>query len=172
MDLLLIRHAKAGERDPATWPDDDLRPLARDGVTEMRAVLKSMKKLGVSFDFLVSSPLIRARQTADLVAEGFAWKEPPQESDALRSGCTVQQVIGLLEKFPRDATVALVGHEPDFSRIAAQLIGKSGDAAIDLKKGGTIGISFAGQPARGGGRLEFVLKPGQLRKLGRGGAKR
>src|SRR5512141_777333 len=107
MDLLMIRHAKAGERDPQTWPDDDLRPLTKEGVAEMRAVVKSMRKLGIDFDFLVTSPLVRARQTADLVAEGFGWGEAPQESELLGHNCTVAGVVKLLAKFPPDAAVAI-----------------------------------------------------------------
>ncbi len=162
----MIRHGKAGERNPETWPDDDLRPLTREGTAEMRLVLKSMRKMGVDFDFLVSSPLLRARQTADLAAEAWGWEEAPQESEALGHGCSLAGVLKLLAKFPPDAGVAIVGHEPDFSRIAAQLIGKAGDAVIDLKKGGALGIAFDGHPAAGAGRLTFLLKPGQLRKLG------
>ena len=162
----MIRHAKAGERDPATWPDDDLRPLTREGMAEMRAVLKSLRKMGVDFDFLLTSPLLRARQTADLVAQAWGRSEPPQEAEALGHDCTTTAVVKLLGKFPPDASVAIVGHEPDFSRVAAQLIGKSGDAALELKKGGAIGITFDGHAAPGAGRLAFLLKPGQLRKLG------
>ncbi len=166
MDLLMIRHAKAGERNPETWPDDDLRPLTKEGMAEMRSVLKSLRKMGVVFDVLVTSPLLRARQTAELVAEAWGRNEPPQESDVLGHNCSVSGVVKLLAKFPPDSTVAIVGHEPDFSRVAAQLIGKTGEAAIDLKKGGIIGIAFDGQPAAGAGQLTFLLKPGHLRKLG------
>ncbi len=166
MDLIMIRHGKAGERNPETWPDDDLRPLTKEGMAELRIVLKSMRKMGVEFDFLVTSPLVRARQTADIVAEAYAWDEPPQESEVLGHGCTAVGVLKLLAKFPPDSTVAIVGHEPDFSRIAAQLVGKSGDARLDFKKGGAAGIAFEGHPVAGAGTLTFLLKPGQLRKLG------
>jgi len=167
MDLVMIRHAKAGERDAARWPDDDLRPITAEGAAELAAALKTMRRMGVAFDFLVSSPLVRARQTAELVAEAFGWEGPPSESEALGHGCTVAAVLDLLVKFPPDAAVAIVGHEPEFSKVAAKLVGRSGDAAIDLKKGGVIGIRFDGPPAAAAGRLEFLLKPGLLRKLGR-----
>lgn len=161
----MIRHAKAGEQNPDTWPDDDLRPLTKEGTAELRLVLKAMRKMGIEFDFLVTSPLLRARQTADLVAQAWSWEEPPQESDALGHGCTVTGVLKLLARFPPDATVTIVGHEPDFSRITAQLISKTGDARIDFKKGGAAGLAFDGHPAPGAGTLSFLLKPGHLRKL-------
>lgn len=167
MDVLLIRHAKAGNADPNTWPDDRLRPLTAEGVSEQRAAARAIKKLGITFDFLVTSPLLRATQTAEVVAEVYRWKEPPQVAEELGPSCTAAGVVKLLAKFPPDATVALVGHEPSFSRVSAALIGKSGDAAIELKKSGVIGIAFEGHPAPGAGALLYHLKPGHLRKIGR-----
>jgi phosphohistidine phosphatase len=165
MDVLLIRHGKAGARDPNRWPDDDKRPLTSDGVAEMREVCGGMLRLGVTFEYLVTSPLVRARQTADIVAEVYEWKEAPQESEALGHNCTAKGMLQLLAKFPPDAAVALVGHEPDFSRATAELIARSGDAAIELKKGGVAAISFEGPAALGLGTLSFLLKPSHLRKI-------
>jgi phosphohistidine phosphatase len=167
VDAILIRHAKAGTRDPNSWPDDGKRPLSPQGREEQRAAARLMKRMGVQFNFLVTSPLVRARQTADIIAEAYQWSEPPQEAEVLGHGCTAQGVVKLLSKFPPDATVALVGHEPELSQVAAALIGRSGDAQISLKKSGVIGIRFEGSPAVGAGMLTFLLKPGHLRKLAR-----
>ena len=167
MDVLLIRHGKAAERDPNRWPDDDKRPLTADGAAEMRDVCAGMLKLGVEFEYLVTSPLVRARQTADILAEAFEWKEPPQVAEVLGDNCTAPRVLQLLAKSPPDARVALVGHEPAFSRVAAELIGRSGDAALELKKGGVVTISFEGPAALGLGSLGSLLKPSQLRKAGK-----
>jgi phosphohistidine phosphatase len=123
--------------------------------------------MGVELDCLVTSPLLRAVQTAEIVARVFRRSEPPLADDALGHHCTVQNVTKLVARFPPDARVALVGHEPDLSRIAAQFIGRSGDAAIDLKKGGIIGIAWDGPAAPGTGTLIYLLRPGQLRKLAR-----
>lgn len=164
MEVLLIRHGKAGERDPNRWPDDNKRPLTSDGVAEMRDVCLGLRRLGVEFEYLVTSPLTRARQTADVVADVFEWKEAPQTSDALGHNCTAPRLLQLLAKYPPDAVVALVGHEPDFSRAAAELIGRSGDAAIELKKGGVAAISFEGPPALGLGTLSCLFKPSHLKK--------
>lgn len=167
MDVILIRHAKAGDADPNTWPDDHQRPLTAEGVAEQRSAARAMKKMGISFEFLVTSPLVRAVQTAEVVAEVYRWKEPPQVAEELGTSCTAAAVVKLLAKFPPDATVGLVGHEPSFSRVAAALIGKSGDAAIELKKSGVVGIAFEGHPAQGAGTLLYHLKPGHLRKIGK-----
>ena len=65
MEVILIRHAKAGDRDPNTWPNDDKRPLTPQGVEEQHEATKVMMRMGIKFDFLVSSPILRAKQTAD-----------------------------------------------------------------------------------------------------------
>ena len=165
MDVILIRHAEAGERDAAQWPDDALRPITPDGRRKHLAVSRAMRKLGIEFDFLVTSPLVRARETAEIVAEAWDWDEDPLMDDALGPECSATGVVRLLARFPPDKTVALVGHEPSFSAVAAALIGGSGDARITLKKSGAIGISFDGAAALGRGALSWLWKPGQLKRV-------
>ncbi len=166
MDILLIRHAEAGERDDAKWPNDDLRPVSEEGRQKQAACARAMKKLGVKFEYLVTSPLLRAVETAAILAQIFAYPDEPQVSDALGHGCTADAIAKLLAKFPPHARVALVGHEPAFSRAAATLIG-GGNAELTLKKSGVIGIAFEGPAEVGHGALAFLLKPGQMRKLTR-----
>ena len=165
MEVILIRHAKAENRDPNTWPDDDLRPLTAEGRAEQRAAARAMKKMGIKFDFLVTSPLVRARETADLVAGAYRWSESPQVAEELGHGYAVGAVVKLLAKFPPDASVALVGHEPDFSNLTAALVSESGDLNIAVKKSGVVGIEFQGPAEKGKGTLLFHLKPSHLRKV-------
>jgi len=164
MDIILIRHAEAGDRDAALYPNDDLRPITPEGRKKQTTIARAMKKMGVAFDHLFTSPLDRAVQTAEIVAEVYG-AGAPVTSDALGHGCTTQAVLKLLARVPSDGSVALVGHEPDLSRLAAAFISKSGDAAITLKKSGVIGIGFEGAPEAGTGALLYHLKPGLLRKL-------
>ncbi len=166
MDILLIRHAEAGDRDDAKWPDDDLRPVSDEGRQKQADCARAMRKLGVKFEYLVTSPLLRARETAAILAEIYGYQDEPQVSDALGHGCVAGTVVTLLAKFPPHGRVALVGHEPAFSQVAAALIGGP-DTGITLKKSGVIGIAFDGPAEVGHGALEFLLKPGQLRKLAR-----
>lgn len=165
MEIILIRHAKAESRDPNTWPDDDLRPLTAEGRAEQRAATRSMKKMGIKFDFLVTSPLLRARETAEIVAKGYRWPEPPQVADELGHGYGVGAVVKLLGKFPPGTTVALVGHEPDLSGLAGALVTRDGRLDIAVKKSGVVGIEFDGPAEVGKGTLLYHLKPGHLRKL-------
>ena len=165
METILIRHAKAESRDANSWPDDDVRPLTAEGRAEQRAATRAMKKMGIKFDFLVSSPLLRARETADIVAKGFRWPEPPQVADELGHGYAVGAVVKLLAKFPPGATVALVGHEPDLSDLSGALVSRDGRLNIAVKKSGVVGIGFDGPAEEGKGTLLYHLKPGHLRKL-------
>jgi phosphohistidine phosphatase len=165
VDILLIRHAEAGERDPTKFPNDDLRPVTPSGRRKMTRVVRAMHAMGIEFEYLVSSPLVRAMETAEIVAEVFDMNEPPQVDEALGKDCSAESVLKLLGRYPPGASVALVGHEPAFSKVAAALTGVSADAHIELKKGGTAGIGFEGAAALGKGRLMYLLKPGQLKRL-------
>jgi len=165
MEIILIRHAKAESRDANTWPDDDVRPLTAEGRAEQRAATRAMKKMGIKFDFLVTSPLLRARETTDIVAKGYRWAEPPQVAEEMGHGYSPGAVVKLLAKFPPSAVVALVGHEPDLSDLTAALVTKDGRLNIAVKKSGVVGIEFDGAAEAGKGTLLFHLKPGHLRKL-------
>jgi phosphohistidine phosphatase len=168
MEVILVRHAKAEPRDANSWPDDDQRPLTAEGRAEQRAAARAMKKMGIKFDFLVTSPLLRARETADIVAKGYRWTEAPQVAEELGHEYSVGAVVKLLAKFPPDSVVALVGHEPDFSNLTSALVSKDCDLNIAFKKSGVVGIEFDGQAEAGKGVLLYHLKPSHLRKLAEG----
>jgi phosphohistidine phosphatase len=165
MDVILIRHAEAGDRDAAQYPNDDKRPITAEGRKKQTTIARIMKKMGIQFDYLVTSPVDRAVQTAEVLAEVFGFKEAPTQSEALGHTCTPRNVLKLLVKFPPRDAVALVGHEPAFSQVAAALVSPDGDLHIELKKSGVIGIGFPGAPELGKGTLLYLLKPGHLRKL-------
>lgn len=165
MEIILIRHAKAEARDANSWPDDDQRPLTAEGRAEQRAAARAMKKMGVKFDFLLTSPLLRARETAEIIAKGCRWAEPPQVVEEMGHGYAVGAVVKLLAKFPPNAVVAMVGHEPDLSDLTGALTTKDGRLNIAMKKSGVVGIEFDGPAEAGKGTLLFHLKPGHLRKL-------
>ena len=165
MDVILIRHAEAGDRDAAKFPNDDRRPITAEGRKRQTTIARAMKKMGISFDHLVTSPLDRAVQTAEVLAEVFGFKEAPTVHEALGHTCTPRNVLKLLAKFPPKGSVALVGHEPAFSQVASALVSRDGDLRIELKKSGVIAIGFPAAPELGKGTLLYVLKPGHLRRF-------
>lgn len=162
MLLILVRHAEAGESDPDHWPDDDLRPVSAEGRRKQAAAARGMKQLGIVADHLFTSPLVRAMQTAEILAEVHGM-DPADVSDALGHGCTAAGICQLVADLPESASVMVVGHEPTFSHAAAALIGR-GDAELELKKSGVIGIDFDGMAELKRGRMIYLLKPGFLRK--------
>jgi len=121
-ELYLIRHGVAEEHGPA-WPDDSKRPLSEEGVSRLRRSGRALRQLDVSFDVILSSPLVRARQSAEILAEAF---EPPPSvvlTEALAPGGSPAQVMAELETHDRNARVAIVGHEPGIGELASRLIG-------------------------------------------------
>ena len=165
MKLILLRHAEAEERDSARFPDDGLRPLTREGVKVQTAVAKALKRMGLVPDRIVTSPLVRARQTADITAKVLSLEQRLEESDALGGGYSVENVLRLLEGFGSNETVMLVGHEPDLSGLAAALLGPGEGPDIRFKKSAVLGLELDGKPEAGGAALLFFYRPKDLLAL-------
>jgi phosphohistidine phosphatase len=163
LELYLIRHGLAAERGK-DWPDDSKRPLTPEGIARLRKSARGLNALGVGFDQIVTSPLVRTRQTADVIAEELKEHPPVATSDALAPAGSSAQVIQEITRHVRKARVALVGHEPNLGELAAQLIGAR--TPLEFKKGGICRIDFDMLPPKGGGMLRWFLTPKMLRKLG------
>jgi phosphohistidine phosphatase len=163
LELYLIRHGIAAERGEE-WPDDSKRPLTSQGIAKLKKEARGLVALDVSFEQIVSSPLVRTRQTADVIAEVLKNKPPISTSDALAPAGTPAAVIEEIAKHVRKARVALVGHEPNLGELAAQLIRSR--TPLEFKKGGICRIDFDVLPPKGAGALRWFLTPRMLRKLG------
>jgi phosphohistidine phosphatase len=165
--LYLVRHAIAEERG-AAWPDDDVRPLSRDGLRKWRRGASGFAAIAPEIDLILTSPLLRARQTADLLQARLPGRPPLEESDALGPDVPPAVVLKRLRQRQLPGTVVLVGHEPALSRLAAALLHLEG--ALDFRKGAAMAIVVSGLGARGPGRLEWYATPRLLRKLAPRGA--
>jgi phosphohistidine phosphatase len=163
LELYLIRHGLADERGPE-YPDDSKRPLTHRGIALLRREARGLTELGVSFDLIITSPLVRTRQTADAIAESLEGKPAITTSDALAPAGTPAAVIQEIAKHSRKAKIALVGHEPNLGELAGRLIGAK--SAIPFKKGAICRIDFEVLPPKGVGELRWFLPPRVLRKLG------
>jgi phosphohistidine phosphatase len=163
LELYLIRHGIAAERGEE-WPDDSKRPLTSQGIAKLKKEARGLVALDVSFEQIVSSPLVRTRQTADVIADALKNKPPISTSDALAPAGTPAAVIEEIAKHVRKARVALVGHEPNLGELAAQLIRSR--TPLEFKKGGICRIDFDVLPPKGAGALRWFLTPRMLRKLG------
>jgi phosphohistidine phosphatase len=167
MLLYLVRHGIAGNADPARWPDDRDRPLTAGGEKKFGEAAEGLARLVSSVDLVLSSPLVRAWQTAVILEKRAGWPEP-RRFDAL-AGAAPAEVVDGLQPHSTAAAIALVGHEPSLSELASYLLtGDSDKVSITLRKGGVICLESDDEaPRAGGAHLEWVARPRILRAIGR-----
>jgi len=161
-ELYLVRHAIAAERGE-DWPDDDKRPLTARGVARFKESVTGLARLGVVVDEIFTSPLIRAKQTAELLAAGLSGKPSVKVLDALSPGHAPGSVLAQLAKAAKRRRIALVGHEPGLGELAAHLIGAG--RALPFKKGGACRIDVESLTSRRAGALSWFVTPKVLRGL-------
>ena len=156
MDLYIVRHAWAGHYGDPQWPDDDLRPLTKEGGERFTQVAAKLASRGMTPQLVGTSPLVRCVQTARILASDTG-QVNVVELDQLRPGGDAE---GLLRWTVRQARtyqrIAWVGHAPDVNRLAAALIGDEA-GLIRFSKGGVAAIRFDGSPDFGGGELRWLV---------------
>ena len=162
LELYLIRHGVAEERGEK-YPDDSKRPLTSQGISRLRKEARGLDAFGITFDQIITSPLVRTRQTADVFAEVLKGKPPVALADALAPAGTATAVLQELGKHMRKERIALVGHEPNIGELAARLIGAR--APLEFRKGAICRIDFEVFPPKGTGQLQWFLPPRVLRSL-------
>lgn len=161
--LYLVRHAIAAERGEK-FPDDRLRPLTHEGAVRMRFGVRGLAALGVALDVIVTSPLIRAMSTAEIIQRGLSPRPKLLSAPALAPGGTPAKLADTLAKHGEHHSVCLVGHEPDLGEFAAWLIGAT--QPLPFKKGGACRIDLAEwPPASKQGTLMWFATPKMLRSL-------
>jgi phosphohistidine phosphatase len=163
-DLYLVRHALAAERGDE-WPDDSKRPLTETGITRFREVVHGLEWMKVQIDEIFTSPLVRARQTANLLAHGLSGKAAVKILDALAPGNSPRAIMNELSRSSGQRRIAVVGHEPGLGELAAHLIGSR--RALPFKKGGVCHLALQGLTSRRPGELVWFLPPKVLRRIGR-----
>jgi phosphohistidine phosphatase len=164
-DFYIMRHGVAVMRGAAALLDDTKRPLTPEGKQRMRDIASGLVRIGFDVDWIVSSPLVRAVETAEIVGEALTSKPPLEFSDELRPGGSGEALITFLAKRPNRRRVLVVGHEPDLGELAARLIGAGRNANMAFKKGGCCLITFEEFPPKSPGLLAWWLTPRLLRKL-------
>ena len=163
MRVLIIRHAAAVPSGTPGIADDD-RPLTPKGKAKFRVAAAGLARIIGRPDVLLTSPLPRARVTADIAARAFKRLEP-REEPALAHG-EVDAILAALRHQPREATVAIVGHEPVLGALLARLLGAPQGEQFPFKKGGAALVDLPQGPS-GAARLVWFLKPKILRTLAR-----
>jgi phosphohistidine phosphatase len=163
-ELYFIRHGIAEERGDA-WPDDAKRPLTDEGMSRMRKAVRGLARMGVSIDVVLTSPLVRTRQTAEIVAAGLDPRPSLVSLESLAPAGSYAAVLAALEKHARKERIALVGHEPMIGEIAARMIGSR--HPIAFKKGAVCRIDVEALPPAGPGELRWLMTPKILRLIKR-----
>jgi phosphohistidine phosphatase len=164
MQLVIIRHAIAEERETWAPRDDSLRPLTADGKKKMKESAKGLHALVPRFDVLATSPLTRAMQTAQILAKVYE-KPAPTVVDVLSPGQRPAAVVAWLRTQSAHKTVAVVGHEPGLGSLASWLTAGSERSFLDLGKGGACFVELPERIEAGEAMLAWVLRPSQLRAL-------
>ena len=165
MILYVLRHGIA--EDAAPGGDDGARRLTPVGRARVHDVAVGLERLGVAADTILTSPLPRAAETADVVAAVLRPKRGPRTLAALSTGVPPVKALQALRPAARRPSVMIVGHEPGLSELTSLLLTGSTDGVrLLLKKGGCVALQVA-RLAPHGATLQWMLAPRQLRVLGR-----
>ena len=156
MKLYFLRHGLAGDRE--TWTGDDFdRPLTDEGKERMAREAVTIAKLYLNLDVILTSPLVRAYQTAEIVAQHLNLTDRLVKDDRLSPGFGSSQLAKILKAYPEARALMLVGHEPDFSQIIGEMIG---GGRITCKKGGLACVELSNKSLQG--HLVWLIPPSIL----------
>jgi phosphohistidine phosphatase len=162
MNCYFLRHGIAVEPEEWHGSDND-RPLTRDGVARMEREARAIGELSLGLDLIVTSPLLRAKRTAEIVAERLKLRGGIVEDERLAHGFDAESCRAILADHSDAESIMLVGHEPTMSATLGRLIG---GASIELKKAALAAVEFADHSARRG-TLTFLIPPKPLAALGK-----
>ena len=161
--LYLVRHAIAADRGD-DYPDDSKRPLTGAGRSRFEKASRGLVALGVDVDVVFTSPLVRARQTAEILAHELGGRPPVFETAALAPGGSFQDLVAEIGHHSRARRIALVGHTPGIGEFAARLLGATG--RLEFRKGGVCRIDVESLPPTAPGELRWFATPKMLVRLG------
>jgi phosphohistidine phosphatase len=168
MELYLLRHGIAVERGAHNLRDDSHRPLTPDGLKRTRKVARALKVMKIKPDLVLTSPYVRAKQTADLVVEELEIPQKLRLCNALLPGGSPRELVTEVKRHVKgDATLLLVGHEPGLSHLASVLISGKPEADLTLKKAGLCALRAGKLVAGRCASLELLLPPKLLLQLAR-----
>ena len=156
MFLYIARHAWAGEHGDPRWPDDSLRELTSDGLERYTKVVKALASRGFNPERIATSPYVRCRQTAEIIASHSASHPTIDELPALEPASDLESVLEWSNEHAKEVeSLCWVGHSPDVGWLAAALIG-DGDAQIRFAKGAIAAIHFESEIRTGAGELYWL----------------
>ena len=161
MDIYFLRHASAGQPRHGR-PGDDKRPLDKEGIQQCHDVGAALKALKTKLDEIISSPLTRAHQTAEIAAGELGHKRNIVFTDALRPEADYAQFQGLLGEYQDRESIMVVGHNPSLTEFLNRLLHGDGAPCLELKKGAVAKVE---QESAGTAGLKWLLTPKLARAL-------
>jgi phosphohistidine phosphatase len=167
MQLLVIRHgiAEDAETFAATGKDDSRRPLTKAGKRKMKEAAAGLQELVETVDVIAASPLVRAQQTAEIVAEAYG-DISVKTVEALSPGSHPSDLVDWLGKHASAEVVAVVGHEPHLGMLVTWLMTEARESRVEMSKGGAALLKFESRVSPRNGTLEWLLTGAQLRRIG------
>ena len=162
MNLYVVRHAIAVDEGTSDYGSDSERPLTDKGRKKMRQIAKGLRNLGVEFDLILSSPYVRARETAEILGDVFKMKKKIAFSENLIPMAEPDLLIAEINENHSVDSLALVGHEPHLSSLVGLLTAEGTKLDITLKKGGVCCLSADDLHHEHHATLEWLLTPGIL----------
>ena len=166
MKLFILRHGIAAMRDDLDVENDSQRQLTPKGKRQLRQSAAAMKKMGLRFDLILSSPYLRAKQTAEIVADFLKLNKKLHFSNALVPDGSPNVLIRQLHEIkPAPENVLLVGHEPYLSSLISLLTSGGIDLAMDFKKGGLCKLETERLSYDRCATLIWLLMPKQMKMI-------
>jgi phosphohistidine phosphatase len=165
MGLYVLRHGEAGKRLPAGSKDSE-RALTVTGKQEVEKIAEALQDLGIKFDFIATSPLKRAYQTAEIVAKGLKVKKGKMEGwDELKPEGKRPELYRRLSQFKQQSSVLVVGHEPYLSTMICEIVFGNGAGNIVLKKAGLARVDVTSFQPSIKAELRWLLTPKLLKNM-------
>lgn len=166
MNIFILRHGIAVERGTEGFEHDSERPLTAKGRRQLRKSAAAMRRMKLRFDLILSSPYVRAKQTAEIVAEELKLGKRLKFSDALKydgDAAELVRQLSTLKSAPEN--LLLVGHEPYLSQLISLLVSGNEDVAIDFKKGGLCKLEAEKLHYGKCAQLVWLLTPKQMKEM-------
>jgi phosphohistidine phosphatase len=163
MQIYILRHAIAVPRGTPGYPNDD-RPLTEEGIAKMTEGARGIKLVCGGFDLIVTSPLIRAHDTAKIAAEAVGYDKDIIVTNYLLPGAPQRNLFSLLEKYRDTEKILLAGHEPHLGYLASSLLGIN-ESVVEFKKGGLCRIDVDDFSLKHPGKIVYLLQPKELRMM-------
>ncbi len=173
IELYLMRHGIAADLGEAGVIKDADRPLTPEGREKMKLAAQGLRKSGMKFNLILTSPLLRSRQTAEVVAEALELQHKVRIIESLSPGKAFIEGEGRLAEIFLELgayqfdRAMLVGHMPDLAELASFLLTGNRNLNIEFKKGSICAIEVSSLPPRGPGLLRWMLTPRQMRLFGK-----